>query len=125
LTLLVSSDSMISPRTGCAIVGGSAVPTSTRSQSCALFGTLTVATLTRWLVFAGSAGTLTVHCIELPCCIIVSGLPKLASTKNVLAGALAMPMFSMSASIVIDGPLTKNLNFRTCRSGHLSTRRLS
>ena len=27
-----------------------------------------------------SAGTFTVHCIEAPCCIIVNGLPKLAST---------------------------------------------
>jgi hypothetical protein len=48
---------------------------------------LTVATLTRWLVLAASAGTFTVHCIEAPCCIIVKGLPKLASTNNNRCGS--------------------------------------
>src|SRR5688572_18151147 len=44
--LLVSSDSVTAPRTGCAAVGGSETPNMIRSQSWFWFGTLTVPTYT-------------------------------------------------------------------------------
>ena len=52
-----------------------------------------VPTFTRWLVFERHAGTCTVNCTELPCCMPVSGLPMLTSTVSGLAAALPMPMF--------------------------------